>query len=128
MADQPHTLAQVTAELVSRGLPKYDRTPSCREWRPPSENCWWVHRPPAEGDDDLTVILCCEGISDDGDQWRFAVESCPCCDCIASVELISDHGGSIASFPWWPGLDAVISLHRQISGLWLAELEREEAT
>ncbi len=126
MTDRLQMLGDVTGELVLRGIPRYDHNPESRSWLG-SDNCWWIHRPPSNGEGPQ-ALLCCEGTSDDGHHWRFEVETCCCCDVISSLELVDDGGGSIASFPWWPGLDAVINLHRQISGLWLAELEREEAT
>ncbi len=126
MADQTHTLAQVAAELVAAGLPKYDHDPASSEWRPPGPNCWWVHLPPAglpAGDEAPMALLCGEGITD-GHEWRFAVESCSCCDRIAQVLPMNHDGEPLAALPWWPGLPQLIKLHRQLSELWLAELAR----
>ncbi len=122
MADSPKTIGEIAAELVALGIAKYDPDPGSRDWQGPSP-CWWIHHPEPDTGAPRTVI----GISgeSDGAEWQFALASCPCCDVIASVELVDEDGGTIGALPFWPGLAAAIKLHRYITELWLDELARE---
>jgi hypothetical protein len=38
------TIGEITAELVARGIPRYDPDPMDTNWHGPSP-CWWIHYP-----------------------------------------------------------------------------------
>ena len=123
MADRPLTIAEITAELVGKGLPKHDPNPADRDW-PGSANCWMVHHL-EPGPDTPRTVLNINGTTA-GHDWQFVIVSCCCCDVAISTELISSDGGYIGELSFWPGLEMAIKLYRHVSGLWTAELERDQ--
>jgi len=116
-----NTIGAVTAELVAQGLPKYDHNPADRNWRGPA-CCWWTHHPEPEPQSPR-IIIGVDGITGEH-EWQFAVCSCHCCDAIVRIELVNIDGGTIGILPFWPGLKEAINLHRHVTRLWEAELDR----
>jgi hypothetical protein len=121
MTTDLHTIGAVAAELVAQGLPKYDHNPADRDWHGPA-SCWWVHHPEPRPRAPRTVIGI-DGITGDH-AWQFSIHSCHCCDAIVRTELVNIEGHSIGLLPFWPGLEAAVTLHRHVTRLWEAELDR----
>ena len=115
------TIGEITAELVARGIPRYDPDPMDTNWHGPSP-CWWIHSP-EPGPNIPKAYLNLEGESD-GNEWQFSIASCACCDAVVRTELIDIHGETFSYIALWPGLDAAIRFHRHASELLEADMER----
>lgn len=115
------TIGSVAAELVTRGVPRYDPDPESPAWDGP-ELCWWTHHPEPARHRPRTY-LGVTGITD-GHEWQLAIASCSCCDAVVRTELVDLDGDTFCSLSFWPGLDAAIRLHRHTDGLMQRHLER----
>ncbi len=103
MADRPRTIAEITAELVGKGLPKHDPNTADRDWHGPA-NCWMVHHLEA-GPDTPRTVLNIDGTRA-GHDWQFVIVSCCCCcDVAIRTELISTDDDYIGERSLWPGLE-----------------------
>ena len=115
------TIGQIAAELVRHGLPKYDHSDDTDSWEGPDQ-CWWIdHQPPAENRP--RTFLGVNGVTH-GYCWQFTIASCSCCDAVTCVELLDEDGIAFSAMPFWPGLSEAIALHRHLTRLWDAEVER----
>ena len=112
---------EVVAELVARGIPKYDHDPRDRDWKGPSP-CWWVHHPEPGPTAPQTCVLLAGSTEDH--EWQLEVSTCSCCDAVVCTQLIDEDGSTFGSVVFWPGLDAAIRFHQHASHLWEAEMER----
>ncbi len=115
------TIGEITAELLARGIPRYDHNPADRNWHVPSP-CWWIHHP-EPGPAIPRTYVGIEGDTD-GHDWQFSIASCACCDAVVRTELVDIHGETLSTIALWPGLDAAIRFHRHASELLEADLER----
>jgi hypothetical protein len=115
------TIGEITAELVARGIPRYDGEPGDRDWHGPMPS-WWIHHP-EPGPNVPKSYLNLIGESD-GNEWQLSVASCACCDAVLRTELIGIHGETFSYIALWPGLDAAIRFHRHATELLEADLER----
>ena len=115
------TIGEITAELVAKGIPRYDHNPTDRDWHGP-EPCWWSHHPEPGHGIPQTYLGNTGGTYDN--EWQFSIASCACCDAVVRTELVDIHGETFSTIALWPGLDAAIRFHRYASELLEADLER----
>ncbi len=118
------TIAQITSQLVSRGIPKIDPGPRDRwRWTAPPENLWMVFHPEPGLDGAPETLLSIDGVTADGHGWELLVISCQCCDAVVRTDLLLD-GELIGELHFWPGLDGAIAMHRALADMFLDALEK----
>ena len=115
------TIDEVAAELVARGIPKYDHEGKGGDWH--GLDPYWSVRHPEPSPTAPQTSLQLAG-STDGHEWQLKVNTCACCDAVVSTQLIDEDGEPFTSVRFWPGLDAAIRLHQHASELWGQEVER----
>ena len=115
------TIGEIAAELVARGIPRYDGEQDDPNWHGPIP-AWWIHHPEPRPNVPKSYLNL---IGDtDGDEWQFSIASCACCDAVLRTELIDIHGETFSYIALWPGLDAAIRFHRHATELLEADMER----